>query len=277
MILSFSLRPGWGLYPLFCIAEPIGALVTGLKQPSAVLFDLFDTLILIKSGEDFNEKCLLNVYKFLRVNGIDVSYEDFRHTYSDVRRHLYERINVTLEEPHFSVRISETLKRLGYDFDALSPISRGAAEAYSEEFVHHVYLDNDALPVLQSLREDGYKTGIISNFAIPECAHNLLGVYGLRDLLDVVVVSAEVNRRKPSPEIFAFALNSLGIGASHSFFVGDTPDVDIRGAKKVGMKTVLIERRSVETDNPDDKPDFIIRRLIELPAILWDYKLKGNF
>ena len=51
-----------------------------------------------------------------------------------------------------------------------------------------------------------YKLGIISNFAIPECVDKLLKVHGLNGLFDVVVVSAAVNKRKPSPEIFKNAL-----------------------------------------------------------------------
>lgn len=244
---------------------------SGSARPRAILFDLFDTLLLIRTGVDFNEKCLLNVHKFLRDSGINLSLGDFMRMYFEVRKQLYERINKTLEEPHFSVRISEMLKRLGYDYDASTPIARGAAEAYSEEFVHFVYPDEETVPVLRSLRDGGYKIGVVSNFAIPECVHKLLDMHGLKDFLDVVVISAEVNKRKPSPEIFALALDALGVEASLSFFVGDTPDVDIRGARKAGMKTVLIERRSACITNPDDEPDFKIKSLGELLVILNNY------
>jgi FMN phosphatase YigB (HAD superfamily) len=50
-------------------------------------------------------------------------------------------------------------------------------------------------------------------------------------------------------------------------FVGDMLDLDIRGPKKVGMKTVLIERRSSKRDT-DVQPDFTIKTLSELLTIL---------
>ena len=240
-----------------------------LKQVKAVLFDLFDTLLLIrKNSGDFNEKCVRNVYVFLNKRGINVSYENFRRAYSEARRQIYEKISGKLEEPHFSVRISLTLLKLGYNYEPSSCLARGAAEAYMEEFSHYVYLDDDAIPVLCELRTNGYKTGVISNFAIPEGAHKLIASYRLKDLLDTVIISGEANRRKPSPEIFNLALKELGIKASEAIFVGDTPDIDIRGAKNAGMKTILIKRGEAKIDSGEDSPDFTIRSLKEILRIL---------
>lgn len=243
--------------------KPRGRLV-GVK---AILFDLFDTLLLTRAGVNLGESCLKNVYGFLSANGVRVSYEDFRQAYSEVRNRLYERISVNLEEPHYSVRISEVLRMLGYDCDLKDPLVKGAVNAYSEEFTRHIYPDEDARHVLSRLRGSGYKIGVVSNFSIPECAHNLIERYGLREFLDAIVISAEINRRKPSPEIFNFTLKVLGVSASESIFVGDTPDVDIRGARNVGMKTVLIERKDSNV-SAGDKPDFTIKRLSELLELL---------
>lgn len=240
---------------------------TGLLGVKAILFDLFDTLLLVRAGINLGESCLKNVYEFLSANGVRVSYEDFRRAYSEVRSRLYERISVNLEEPHYSLRISEVLKRLGYDCDLKDPLVRGAVNAYSEEFVRHICPDEEASLVLSRLYECGYKIGVISNFSIPECARNLIEKYGLREFLDVIVISAEINRRKPSPEIFNFTLNLLGVSVSESIFVGDTPDVDIRGAKNIGMRTVLIGRKNSNISE-EDKPDFTIKRLGELLNLL---------
>jgi putative hydrolase of the HAD superfamily len=236
-------------------------------QIKAVLFDLFDTLLLIRLDKDFSENCLRSVYSFLSANGVNVSYEDFRRTYLTVRKEIYERVNRSLEEPHFSVRVSQTLMRLGYNYDVSSPIVRGATDAYSGEFMRYVYLEEDAVRVLQVLRERGYRTGVISNFSVPELVYKILAAYGLKDFLDVIVISAEINRRKPSPEIFRFALSQLGVDASEAIFVGDTLDTDIKGAKNVGMRTVLIERKKTNI-GPEDKPDFTIKRLSDLLNII---------
>ncbi|MEM2915672.1 MAG: hypothetical protein QXH91_09800, partial [Candidatus Bathyarchaeia archaeon] len=93
----------------------------------AVLFDLFETLLLIKSSEAFYENCLKKVYEFLKVNsGISFSFDDFKYAYFEVRKSLYEGVNKGLEEPHFSIRISQTLQRLGYNHGSSDPLVNGA-------------------------------------------------------------------------------------------------------------------------------------------------------
>lgn len=240
-----------------------------LKGIEATLFDLFDTLLLIEKGdEDTTEKCMKNVYAFLSKNGIDVSYETFRKSYSEVRKQIYERASAELEEPHFTIRISRVLQKLGYNHDADSPLAKGAANAYIEELARYVHPDVNAIPVLKELRENGYKIGVVSNFSIPEGARWLIAKHGLEKFLDTIVISGEINRRKPSPEIFLKALNNLRVDAIQAVFIGDTPDTDIEGAKKVGMKTILIKRGDVKIESMRNKPDFIIKNLKEVLEIL---------
>jgi len=93
------------------------------------------------------------------------------------------------------------------------------------------------------------------------------GEIRLEEFFDVVIIGSEVNRRKPSPEIFEKALKALGVEGSRSVFVGDMLDLDVKGPKNVGMKAVLIKRRRVE-ENTYVKPDRVITRLRELPAAL---------
>ena len=123
--------------------------------------------------------------------------------------------------------------------------------------------------MIEGLHEK-YKLGIISNFAIPECVLKLLKADGLYELFDVIVVSAAVNKRKPSPEIFQNALKELGVSVSEAIFVGDTVDADVEGPKAVGMKVIYIERRS---QKPSEKfsPDQTIKSLNELPLLLERY------
>ncbi len=119
----------------------------------------------------------------------------------------------------------------------------GATEAFCEEFMKYMRPDDDAVYVLEKLHKK-YKLGIVSNLSIPECVPRLLEKFGLCRFFDVVVISGAINRRKPSPEIYEKALKALGIKADKAVFVGDTPGIDIRGAKTVGLKAVLIERRN---------------------------------
>ena len=235
-------------------------------QVEAVLFDLFDTLLLLESDEVYYEPSLRKMHAFLAKNRVAVSFDDFSRVYFEVRDKFYSESRESLEEPHFNVRVSQTLHRLGYDFGVSDPVVVGATMAFAKEFTRYVRPDKDAIDVLRKLHQK-YKLGLVSNFGIPECGRSLLGKFGLKGFFDVVVISGEINRRKPSPEIFKRALRALDVSASKAVFVGDMIDLDIKGPKSIGIKAVLIERRPMKT-NADVKPDFVIKNLPELFDVL---------
>jgi putative hydrolase of the HAD superfamily len=232
----------------------------------AVLFDLFDTLMLIEHDHAFYRPSLRRAHEFLVQNGVDASFDVFEDAYVAARDALYAEADARMEEPHFNLRVANALRSLGYDFDVSSGVVRGATLAFCKEFMRYVRVDENAKDVLSELRGK-CKLGIVSNFAIPECVFRLLQKHGMDMFFDVVVVSGAVNKRKPSPEIFQKALGKLGVGASEAVFVGDTVDADIQGAKSVGMKTIFLERRS-QKEAERIYPDQTIKNLNELmPAI----------
>jgi HAD superfamily hydrolase (TIGR01549 family) len=235
----------------------------------AVLFDLFDTLLLLEKDDAFYIPSLRKLHEFLVKNGINVSFQDFKRVYFEARDSLYTETEKSLEEPHFNVRVSRVLKRFGHDFDVSHPLVVGATEAFAGEFMRYVHLGDYTLDVLRRLHGK-YKLGLVSNFAIPECAWKLLDKFGLKSFFDVVLVSGEINKRKPSPEIFERAINSLGVDASRTVFVGDMVGLDVKGARNVGISPILIERRPPERIT-DVKPDKVIRSLRELLVELEDY------
>ena len=231
----------------------------------AVLFDMFDTLLMIRKNQEFYSPSLMRMYRYLNKNGVNVPFDTFQKAYIKTRDDLYAKAEANLEEPHFNVRVSETLKSLGYNYDVSSPIVAAATAEFCDEFMTFVYLDENTEKLLRILHGK-YKLGIISNFAIPECVHKLLKTHDLDKLFDAIVISGAVNKRKPSPEIFKRTLKVLGVSASETVFVGDTLDADIEGAKAVGMKAVYIERRSEKVEHVS--PDQTIKSLSELPIVL---------
>jgi len=237
-----------------------------LMQIKAVLFDMFDTLMLIEKNHAFYNPSLKRAHKFLVKNGIKVRFTDFRNAYIKARDALYVEADANLEEPHFNARISNTLGRLGFSVDARSGIVTGTTNAFCEGFMEYVRIDEHTVEVLRKL-QGKYKLGIVSNFAIPECVVKLLETHDLYKFFDVVVVSGAVNKRKPSPEIFQQALEKLGVDASETVFVGDTVDADIKGAKDTGMKTIFIERRA-QKEAEQICPDQTIKSLSELATAL---------
>ena len=232
----------------------------------AVLFDMFDTLVMIEKEHAFYSPAVKSMHTYLVQNGVEVSFADFRDAYIEARDALYEEADETMEEPHFNVRVKNTLIKLGYVEDAEGCLVQGATNAFCQEFRNYTRIDENAAEILKQLHGK-YRLGIVSNFAIPECVQKLLQDHNLDSFFEVTIISAAVNKRKPHQEIFLHAIEKLNLDPAEIVFVGDTVDADIIGPKKVGMKTIYIERRP-QKELEDNKPDKIIKTLKELPVAI---------
>jgi putative hydrolase of the HAD superfamily len=137
----------------------------------------------------------------------------------------------------------------------LRPVLRGAmeqagvservAERVSARFrSEYVRLDRwatypDAEPALDRLRLSGWRQAILSNHC-PELPDLVRGL-GLWDYFDVVLTSAEIGFEKPHPEAFARAVRDLG-HPDPVWMIGDSPQADIAGAARCGIRGVLVRR-----------------------------------
>jgi putative hydrolase of the HAD superfamily len=94
--------------------------------------------------------------------------------------------------------------------------------------------------VLEALRARGAGLAVVSNWDVS--LHDVLERTGLRDLVDAVVISAELGAAKPDPAIFHVALQALGVQAGDALHVGDSLEQDVRGAMAAGVAAVLVVR-----------------------------------
>jgi putative hydrolase of the HAD superfamily len=96
-----------------------------------------------------------------------------------------------------------------------------------------------SVALLESLRNRGLKTGLVSNATDPGWLLRAdLERQGLAPYLDSVVFSSELGKRKPHPAIYERALSELGIAPERTLFVGDRLIEDVRGPTALGMTTV---------------------------------------
>ncbi|HYB70768.1 MAG TPA: HAD family hydrolase [Candidatus Bathyarchaeia archaeon] len=113
-----------------------------------------------------------------------------------------------------------------------------------------------------------YRLAVVSNFDYAPTCRAILEREGIAGLFDTVVISDEVGWRKPKPVIFETALDRLGLRPAEALFVGDRADIDVLGARGVGMPTVWINREASGLPEDIPAPDFEIRDLDELRGIL---------
>jgi len=142
-------------------------------------------------------------------------------------------------------------------------------DSYFTAWDPHTYTDPSAPALLRDLRSRGIKIGVLSNTMWPRSAHERVFVRdAVHDLIDGAVYSSEIPWTKPHPEAFRAAMTAIGADdPAACVFVGDRPFDDIYGAKRVGMRAVLIDNSAVPRYD-GAVPDAVITRLSELPAHL---------
>jgi putative hydrolase of the HAD superfamily len=110
-----------------------------------------------------------------------------------------------------------------------------------------VLLDPDALQVLSWLGAHGIKRGVCSNAPFPpQMMRRQVDTNGVGEMVDAVVFSSEVGRRKPAPEVYRAALDAIGVDARHTLFVGDRVREDYEGPRAIGMRAVICTAHAEE-------------------------------
>lgn len=160
-------------------------------------------------------------------------YEDARDAaFVDLQRHP------ELEhDEEIWIRFTE---RIVLGMGGTQPASYACAAEITSGWARHEYFElyEDVLPVLEALRAQGLKLGLVSNSARDVAAfavHHALDV-------DAGISSFHHGRTKPHASIFRAVLDLLEVEPAHAAMVGDTLEDDIEGALALGMRAVLVDR-----------------------------------
>ncbi|HEX2417322.1 MAG TPA: HAD family hydrolase [Micromonosporaceae bacterium] len=148
-----------------------------------------------------------------------------------------------------------------------------AHAAVFAEWEHATFLDPEAPEMLACLRERGIRVGVLSNTTWPRRLHErIFRRDGVLHLIDGAVYTCEVPWTKPHPEAFRAAMAAVAAeDPTRCVFVGDRPFDDIYGAKRVGMRAVLVPHSTIpaqQRGHTDGAPDAVIARLADLIPLL---------
>jgi putative hydrolase of the HAD superfamily len=160
---------------------------------------------------------------------------------------------------NYTRRIIELMGGSGPGADA------AARELYDDWAEHHHFsLYDDVTETLQLLRRQGLQLGLISNSHRP--LDTFRSHFDLDDLISVSVSSSDHGFLKPHPKIFEAALELMQVPACDAVMVGDSFTQDVMGARRAGMRGILLARG--EPDGRAGEDVTVIRALSELPGVL---------
>lgn len=235
----------------------------------AALFDLGGTLL------DFNpEKYpwlewerigVQKAHDYLRSRGYEMSLDAFAGYFMGQLAQRWEMAVEGRQNLQLGDFLHESCRVCGAD-----PLNDEIQEAlgyYIAPLDARVVMYDDAVETLARLRDRGFKIALVSNTMWPGVYHRgELERFGLMSYFDCALFSGDSGLWKPQPEIYHLALAQLGVSAENAFFVGDTPQHDLIGARAVGMYTVFRRNKVFPLDG--FRPDAEIDRLSELIEIV---------
>jgi putative hydrolase of the HAD superfamily len=241
-----------------------------MSVPQTVIFDLGGTLLDWPDwNEDVSRRWALS-YDYLTTKMPVYNWPD---------RNAYVRAMLEAEQAHWqrvaaeqwsgppSSLLSDGFRRLGLHVHEAEILV--ALDGYARAVDGWAVVFPDTRPTLQSLRERGYRIGLLSNTWWAAEWHNAdLAAHGLTDLLDEVAYTSDLPHSKPHPSVFLDVARRLDVEPTACVMVGDRMIDDISGALGAGMRAIW-----KRTDYPWPKPEHIhptatITYLAELPELL---------
>lgn len=242
----------------------------------AVIFDMFDTLVNFRNvhlplvrinGREVRSTSPF-VYEVLKPLCAAVPFEDFFHAFVGSYRAAEEIRN----REHREVTAHERFRMLFARLEI--PEAAETATLMEAGIAEHMRRLTRAMEFPESHRvlldrlEPRYRLGIISNFDHGPTVEAALRAHGIRDRFKAVVVSADIGWRKPRPEIFDETFRRMRIAARDAIFVGDTPEVDVRGAQAVGMDVIWIDNGTKALPPGSPPPTHTVASFVEVGRLL---------
>jgi putative hydrolase of the HAD superfamily len=119
-----------------------------------------------------------------------------------------------------------------------------------------------AWQTLRTLRRN-FTLAVISDtgFASGRAQDRLLEKDGARAFFSSTIYSMDVGHAKPRPEIFATAVETLGIPAKEIVHIGDNERTDVKGALDAGFRAIRLD--VVRSGGPSEA-EFVARSFEEL-------------
>ena len=194
-------------------------------QHDAVIFDLFGTLVLTVSPDDYHEMLVA------LASHLGAEAEAFESAWRDT---LSQRESGALGG--LAEVLRRTSQRSGHEpgEDAVA----NAAQRWLD--IARGWLEPRATSAatVQAFRAAGYGVGLLSN-----CSSEVPPVWGagpLRSLVDAAVFSCDVGLLKPDPRIYSHVCGLLDVPPERCLFVGDGGSRELTGARDAGMSAVLL-------------------------------------
>ncbi|KAF5578265.1 hypothetical protein FPCIR_11668 [Fusarium pseudocircinatum] len=207
------------------------------SQPlrTMVFFDLDNTLFDHQKSLDTAMALVRTRFPLLR----QISLARLTEKYNKALNLVYDRY--LRNEIAHQDQDREKLKLFFKSLDLEEPDSECIARfrnLYKTGYRMHRSAMPGGIQTLRSLRQNGYRTAIITNGPTESQIEKAKDI-GVFDLVECVITSEEAGHPKPDVRIFQYAMENLGVEPDNAFMVGDSVEADIKGALDAKITPIL--------------------------------------
>jgi HAD superfamily hydrolase (TIGR01509 family) len=193
---------------------------------------------------------------------------------SEYSRHLEEEIarvvseELSIDKGHAVVLLKRKRKEIGTltrTIESLGIDRKLFYKKISTRVEPRLYISPNPTiqQTIRQLKQIGFGIGLVSNSG-RELVEKILGAIGVEAALFDTIVTSNEAKPKPSPEPYLLAVENLGCNRNEAVYVGDREEAELRPARELGLKTVLVsaEKRKSEW------ADAIVTNISQLPNVL---------
>jgi HAD superfamily hydrolase (TIGR01549 family) len=240
-----------------------------------VIFDLFGTLVHFDVSklplfEYQNEevRCTTQaLYELASHSQNEIPIDLFHQTLTGAFSRLRREKTMRLKEFSCLTRMKILLSHLRFPENRdTEELAIRMKEAHMECMKACVYLPEGYRHFMQKLSP--LRMGLLSNFDDRVTGHQILEELGLSHFFHTILFSEEAGMIKPHSGLFNQILARMEVHPSEVLFVGDTPEADILGPKKLGMGTAWINPEQHPFPEAQEPPDIVISTILELESFI---------
>ena len=207
---------------------------------TTVLFDLDHTLWDYESN---SRETLIELFENYQLKNLGITNEfDFIRIFEKVNHDMWDRYNhgeidrayiktfrFTSILENFNISNNELGLQLSAEYIADCP-KKGKLLPFAEETLNYLHTK--------------YKLAVVTN-GFEDVQHTKLNCAGIKDYFHEVITSDKSGYRKPSREIFDYALSTMSCSNNQALMIGDNLITDMMGARKALIDTAFYNPQQI--------------------------------
>ena len=195
----------------------------------------------------------VRVAETLTRHGVPVTAESLRQAEPPVKFSLDQahRIASTTDAERGGLYMEGVLNAAGVPDRLERRAALAELYAYHSEYNLWEYVPPDVPPALEALKNLGLQLAIVSN--ANGVVHRAFERGGLSDYFDAICDSCVEGIEKPDPRFFQLVLHRARATAGTTLHVGDLYHVDVVGARRAGLRAMLLDPHGLYAGTDADR------------------------